>query len=1384
MDQRRVAVEVLRGSLTAPVPGDTDQRLRGLAYEALLRQLGTSTSELRLARVAGQPQRQTLAARLGIDLEGPRPDRLDLMTFSPEEITDEQLEATFGFRAMTRTDPFGPIAALPALQAWRQASQRSRWRAEDMATRDGGDPPLPVIDPDHVLAANLAVPHAGDPAYDLWAARQAFIDGLAGQIDQAIAQGNRTPDTFDQLVATHIGQIDLPALAGRDARGEDVSDVLGPARLGLDAFRYLTGARGLLAVGSLLTAEWADVRDVLVQVGKLREFPSWRQEERAADIVLQPQQFIADPPLAPDGMTPATPSAWRASQQVHLDWQRTLQVRAVELNRLQGDLQAVVLAAEAAVLPVARDEIIAVMGSRQMPPEQPQAAAERLTRQLCIDLLADSAALTTRADQAAQTLLEALFSLRSGRLAISTSGQAWSIGPEEQFDAEWQWLGSYQTWYGAITSFAYPDNHLFPGLYLPDGLSLKPTDSYTQFLTDLRAARITPQHARQLAADNRDRILHTIDDQNHHDLHDTLKRLTPATEEHANAQLEDIRITLAPLFGVSADTDQLMRELFWLVPVALGLALTDAGDFVHALDWYQYAYAYQLPAGRRRIFPGLAQEHTIQSTFDRPATWPVDGSNPHEVARHRADAYTRFTVLSIARCLLAYGDNEFIRATAASNARARSLYEAALDLLRSPDAASPSGGNVPFPPNPVRAALETQAQTALGKIHQGLNIASTLPEPTDRESVQPSQYRYAVLAERAKNLTAIAQQLETAFLAAAEQADAGTYTQLQAAHDLTVAQAMLGENDLKVAAAAIGIQQAATQRDRAVIQADHYGQLLAAGPNEHERNQLQDLELARDLEAAGGIVRGIGEVVSAFSKDGAGIGGAISGFGDIMSSGGGGFSLDAQIEQAKAGLERQAEDWQLQQSLAIEDIELGRQQIALATIQQQIAVQERAVAGVNLAHAAATADFLATKFTSAELFEWMSGVLNQVYAYFLRQATALARLAQAQLAFERQEPNRGLIQDDYWQGPPDPAAGEAVDPSDRRGLTGSERLLQDLTRLDQYAFQTDRRKLHITQTLSVAQLAAEELQRFRQTGVMTFATPQDLFDREFPGHYLRLAKQAKWSILALVPPVRGLRATVFASGISRTVVFRDVFETVTLRRDPESIALTSPVNATGLFELEPDTGLLLPFEGSGVDMVWHLEMPKATNPFDYRTIADVLLTLEYTALDSREYRQQVVRTLNQRFSGDRGFSVQEDFPDVWYALNNPDAVEDPAQRMRAVLPLTAADFPPNVDGLSVAQLTLFAVRADGFTVELNVTALRHTVGGQTSEAGPVSTVDGIVGTRRSGGTPWIALTGANPAGQWELQFEDTPAVRSWFTGGQIRDLVLVMTLVGTVPAWP
>ena len=44
------------------------------------------------------------------------------------------------------------------------------------------------------------------------------------------------------------------------------------------------------------------------------------------------------------------------------------------------------------------------------------------------------------------------------------------------------------------------------------------------------------------------------------------------------------------------------------------------------------------------------------------------------------------------------------------------------------------------------------------------------------------------------------------------------------------------------------------------------------------------------------------------------------------------------------------------------------------------------------------------QFTNPAMYKWLSDTLGGVYRYFLQQATATARLAQAQLAFERAEP--------------------------------------------------------------------------------------------------------------------------------------------------------------------------------------------------------------------------------------------------------------------------------------------------------------------------------------------------------------------------------------------
>src|SRR5262249_36590757 len=162
-----------------------------------------------------------------------------------------------------------------------------------------------------------------------------------------------------------------------------------------------------------------------------------------------------------------------------------------------------------------------------------------------------------------------------------------------------------------------------------------------------------------------------------------------------------------------------------------------------------------------------------------------------------------------------------------------------------------------------------------------------------------------------------------------------------------------------------------------------------------------------------------------------------------------------------------------------------------------------------------------------------------------------------------------------------------------------------------------------------------------------------MFDREFPGHYLRLIRRVKTSVIALIPPNLGIRASLSTSGVSRAVIGAGV-RTVTVRREPQEVALSSPRDATGLFDLDVQSDMLPPFEGLGVDTDWEFRMPKAANSFDYGTIADLLLTIDYTALDSPDYRAQLLQSAEfaAPLSADRPFSFRYEFADQWYDMNN------------------------------------------------------------------------------------------------------------------------------------
>jgi Tc toxin complex TcA C-terminal TcB-binding domain len=708
------------------------------------------------------------------------------------------------------------------------------------------------------------------------------------------------------------------------------------------------------------------------------------------------------------------------------------------------------------------------------------------------------------------------------------------------------------------------------------------------------------------------------------------------------------------------------------------------------------------------------------------------------------------------------------------------------------------------PPNPVLRALRLRAELNLYKIRTCRSITGERRQvdpysaPTDTTSgmpaigaggqlvlpgltnLAPTPYRFSVLIERARNLVQLSQQTESAMFAAIQAGDAERYTAFKAKQDLESARANVKLQTLRVAEADSNIVLTELYRDRAQLQIQQYSEWLSGGMSDNEQVAIAAMWVAFGLYA--GVAVSYASAAIAAASTGVG---AIQAFQFATA----GASTAAQASQQLAQIyqfwqayDEKRQGWMFQRNLAQQDRKIAEQQYFVAQDQKRVVLQEQTIASLTQDHASATIEFLSRKFTNTDLYDWMADVLGGVYRYFLQQATGTARLAASQLAFERQEAPPPFIQGDYWKPPSDNASSDTA--VDRRGLTGSARLLQDITQLEQYALATDLRKLQLSKTLSLVQLAPLEFQRFRETGVLNFATPMNLFDRDFPGHYLRLIHRVRVSMLALTPPAMGIRATLTAGRLSRVVIGGDLFDTVRVSHGPDMVALSSARESTGLFEMDLQPTMLAPFENIGVDTTWELRMPRAANPFDFNSIGDVLFTIEYTALNSFDYQQQVVARLGRRVTAQRGWSFRYQLADQWYELNNPSLSSTP---MTVRFTTTADNFPPNVDpdSLTIDNLALQLVMRNGARFEIPRIALRfRSADSAVFVGGVASTLDGTISTASGSAGGWMTMQTRWPIGEWELSLPNTEDVRNRFTNGDLVDVMLVLTFSARLPEWP
>ena len=798
--------------------------------------------------------------------------------------------------------------------------------------------------------------------------------------------------------------------------------------------------------------------------------------------------------------------------------------------------------------------------------------------------------------------------------------------------------------------------------------------------------------------------------------------------------------------------------------------------------------------------------------------WTLTLTDPHAVALSLKDGvrvwgnpYTRYTLLQIVHCLLAQADGEFAAGTRDARNKALSFYlEAkevlAFDALRDLQPLLPTQT---YLPNPVLASQRAHVDVALRKLRRGLSFLGT-PLPPDltrgpnagavSSLVRPTPYRFKVLMERAKQFAAQAQQFESQYLSAIERGEAAVERLMSEGFVAEIAGQTLLLRQLGEREANTGKAMAELQRTRSQIQTDRYQGWLSAGPNENERLQVEAIRQGRTARqvsniadtglAAAQAIQSTNTIIDVVTSGGskpavaAIMGIAIAARGIAQ-----GVAIDrdteANIQGILASQERRAQEWQLQRDLTRQDVLIGNQQVNAANDRIAIAVQESLIARTQLDQAQQMVVYLTNKFTSAEFYQWLTGVLSEVYAFFLRTAASNAHQAEWQLAFERQQVPQRLIKPDYWLAASQSSSGDSVTAPDRRGISGSARLLQDLYTLDQQAFSSERRLLNLVQSFPLSRLMPIEFEEFRRTGLLAFSTPMQWFDEGFPGHYMRMIKRVRISVAALIPPNQGIRATLTNGGLSRVVSADPGYPTVVVRQDPQSVALTSPISATGVFELDMQSDLLAPFEDTGVDTTWFLELPPAGNPIDFDTLAEVVLTIEYTALTSYELRDRVVKSLPRRWSGDLSYSVRRDFPDVWYELSNPSGVGE----NEIELILDTRGFPAGISNHSIDEIAMSIRLLDRSSPALVVSPMFTPTGSPTSvTATGAALVKGLVSSSQSGATNWAALRGTGgTSAKWKFHLADAPgsdfSLRNAFQESNVDDITIVFTVSGMRPAW-
>jgi Tc toxin complex TcA C-terminal TcB-binding domain/Neuraminidase-like domain/Salmonella virulence plasmid 28.1kDa A protein/Putative peptidoglycan binding domain len=569
---------------------------------------------------------------------------------------------------------------------------------------------------------------------------------------------------------------------------------------------------------------------------------------------------------------------------------------------------------------------------------------------------------------------------------------------------------------------------------------------------------------------------------------------------------------------------------------------------------------------------------------------------------------------------------------------------------------------------PIDPALLVKATAA------GLDLGSVL---NDMLAPLP-HYRFNVVLQKATELCNELKSLGGSLLSALEKSDAEEISNLRSSQETNLLKSIRQLKKQQIDEAKANIE--ALKRTRLTTEAryNYYRDIERISDN--EQAQLEDMSTAHRFNLAS---QGLQVAASAafyipnFTTGTSGMppgpvttlsyGGGLT-FGPALQAGAtiasmiaSEYSYQGTRSSVVGGYARRWEDWKLQETLASRELDQIDKQITAAEIRLAITEKELENHEQQIANSEAVEQFLRSKFTNEELYNWMIAQTSKVYFQTYKLAYDLAKRAERTYRIELGLPQSDFVRFGYWDNL-------------RKGLMAGDQLTLDLKRMDLAYLEKNKREYELTKHVSMLQLNPKSLIQLRQTGECRFHIPEWCFDLDNPGHYLRRIKNVSLSIPCVTGAYTGVNCTLSLEK-SQTRITSDATNSDNYARAEadtrfsdsfglvQSIVASTAQNDGGLFETNFRDERYLPFENAGAISTWKLRLPAhpqtGFTQFDYDTISDVVLHLRYTARDGGDvFRTAAVKAIeNETVAASnpectRLLSVRHEFPTEWAKLQN------------------------------------------------------------------------------------------------------------------------------------